>query len=100
MCGFVTEQEAAEKGFTHHGKYYGLPVWIAPDGPDGAVVEPKCRIFGWMIGAICYLEIIFRIIMYPRHEPVFQITTIKPIGRKDESTMQRQPDIFRHRART
>ena len=28
MIGYVTEKEAAREGFTHHGSYYGIPLWM------------------------------------------------------------------------
>lgn len=28
MLGYMSESEAKGHGFTHHGKYFGIPVWI------------------------------------------------------------------------
>lgn len=33
MLGYMTAETAKGHGFTHHGKYFGIPVWIGdPDG--------------------------------------------------------------------
>jgi hypothetical protein len=31
MLGYMTKKEALAIGFTHHGSYYGIPVWITED---------------------------------------------------------------------
>ncbi len=28
MLGYMTAKEAKAEGFTNHGKYFGIPVWI------------------------------------------------------------------------
>lgn len=28
MLGLMTESKAAELGFTHHGSYYGIPIYV------------------------------------------------------------------------
>ena len=28
MLGYMTERQAKANSFTHHGSYYGIPVWI------------------------------------------------------------------------
>lgn len=28
MLGYMSEAKAKAEGFTHHGKYYGIPIWI------------------------------------------------------------------------
>ncbi|MHA6234269.1 hypothetical protein [Pseudomonas fluorescens group sp. PF-69] len=33
MLGYMTAREAKAEGFTNHGKYFGIPVWIGdPEG--------------------------------------------------------------------
>ncbi|GJN50833.1 hypothetical protein [Pseudomonas tohonis] len=34
MLGYMTAQEAKSLGFTHHGKYYGIPVWVGDPHGD------------------------------------------------------------------
>ena len=28
MLGYITEEKAKAEGFTHHGSYYGIPIWM------------------------------------------------------------------------
>lgn len=28
MLGYMSESSAKAEGFTHHGKYYGIPIWV------------------------------------------------------------------------
>lgn len=28
LLGYMTEAEAKASGFTHHGSYYGIPLWV------------------------------------------------------------------------
>lgn len=32
--GHMTAAEALAHGFTHHGKYHGIPVWLSPASPS------------------------------------------------------------------
>lgn len=31
MLGYMTAEQAKANGFTHHGKYYGIPIWMNDD---------------------------------------------------------------------
>jgi len=44
MLGYMTAQKAKAEGFTHHGKYFGIPVWIGD--PDGEMLVATK--FWWM----------------------------------------------------
>jgi hypothetical protein len=33
LLGYMTAAEAKGHGFTHHGSYYGMPLWLAPGAP-------------------------------------------------------------------
>lgn len=52
MLGYMTEKEAAEEGFTHHGSYYGLPIWCALE-EDGLGVRMITK--WWPVMALFYL---------------------------------------------
>lgn len=44
MFGYLAAAQAKAEGFTHHGKYYGIPIWIGD--PEGdCIVATK---FWWM----------------------------------------------------
>lgn len=38
---YLSERRAQQLGFTHHGRIYGVPCWIAEKGPDQVVACPK-----------------------------------------------------------
>lgn len=40
LLGYMTEAEAKQEGFTHHGSYYGIPLWVGEPG-DGMMVATK-----------------------------------------------------------
>lgn len=39
MLGWMTEKQAKQNGFTHHGSYYGIPLWMSDDDqqPDNSI---------------------------------------------------------------
>ena len=47
IFGYMNAKQALAAGFTHHGKYYGIPLWITDpdDDNDGPMVATK---FVWM----------------------------------------------------
>lgn len=80
MLGYITKQEALELGMTHHGSYYGLPVWIGPaETEDGCRIYTKWQPLDYMIGVFCFIENIMRSILFPEDEPMFQISIGKEI---------------------
>lgn len=71
MLGYMTAKDAAEAGFTNHGSYYGIPIWIgAPDSEVPLVatkhvaLEPLMSLFQWIEGAVAAAA-------YPDVEPAF-----------------------------
>jgi hypothetical protein len=71
MLWYMTAEKAKQEGFTHHGKYYGIPVWIGdPDGDcmvatKWAPLEPLMTLFH-------YIEGFMHSMMHPYDEPYFQ----------------------------
>lgn len=41
MLGYITEGQAKAEGFTHHGSYYGIPIWLGNLDDDGPTVAAK-----------------------------------------------------------
>lgn len=70
MLGYMTAKEAVKNGFTHHGKYFGVPVWIAPD--NGFMVATKWAPLEYAMTAGHYIEGFLRSVFYPDDEPAFQ----------------------------
>ena len=56
MFGYMTEREAAEKGFTHNGKYYFLPIYI---NPDFQMVAVKFMPFDYLFDLLWWFELNF-----------------------------------------
>ena len=40
MLGYMSAEQARGEGFTHHGRYYGIPIWIG-DPDDTCMVAAK-----------------------------------------------------------
>lgn len=58
MFGYMTKNEAVAHGFTHHGWYYFLPIYIATDIPMVAVkFLPLDFMFDWLLWLECHLNI-------------------------------------------
>lgn len=70
MLGYMTAKEALENGFTHHGKYFGIPVWVAPD--QDFMVATKWAPMEHVMTAAHYIEGFLRSVFRPDDEPVFQ----------------------------
>lgn len=66
MFGYVTKKEAIEKGFTHHGRYYRIPVYISLD--NDFEVTAKWIPFDYLIEFVCYIEIVFCYLFNPEQE--------------------------------
>lgn len=78
MFGYMTAQEALKNGFTHHGKYYGIPVWLAPDDPDFPVAT-KWEPFEHLMILAHHLEGIIQATCFPDDEPSFCFLVGDPI---------------------
>ena len=77
MLGYMTAKDAKEAGFTHHGKYFGIPCWIAPD--LGFMVATKWSPMEYVMTAAHVIEQIMRSILFPNDEPGFQFFIGKEI---------------------
>lgn len=51
---YTTEKKAKQYGFTHHGRYYGVPVWIALS--DEPTVTAKFAPFNYLVELFSYME--------------------------------------------
>jgi hypothetical protein len=58
--GYMTVDEALKNGFTHHGKYYGIPVYLALDNFDFPVATKWAPMEGVMT-VIAFIETYLRI---------------------------------------
>lgn len=70
MLGYMTKKEALTLGFTHHGSYYGIPIWISDD--DIPMVAAKWAPFELVISVVHYIEGFMWPVFFPHEQPGFQ----------------------------
>lgn len=70
MFGQINKKEALGYGATHHGSYYGIPIWINPETslafPKNNMLEPLMLVFAWIE---CFIKTII-----PNSDVNFQFT--------------------------
>lgn len=69
--GYIAPSEAIAKNFTHHGKYFGIPIWISPDDPDCPVIC-KWAPMELLMEAAVFIEQTLGPMMFPGEDAVFQ----------------------------
>lgn len=81
MLGYMTANEAKSLGMTHHGKYFGIPVWIGgvDDHQSGPLVCTKWAPMEYVMSAAHHIEALLRSVMFPDCEPTFQFWVGRPI---------------------
>jgi hypothetical protein len=78
MLGYMTKAAALQAGFTHHGAYYGIPLWLAPYSQDFPVAT-KWAPMEWVMSAFVVIEQTISSIVFPNDEPAFQFSIGEPI---------------------
>jgi len=79
MLGYMTERQAKANGFTHHGSYYGIPVWIRD--PHGEFcVATKWAPFEWLMTAAHVFEGFLLSTFFPERPPAFRFIVKRPIN--------------------
>lgn len=69
--GYMTAREAKAQGFTHHGKYFGIPVWIGHPG-EQMMVATKWAPMEYLMTAFHFIEGFILATFFPEREPMFQ----------------------------
>ena len=78
MLGYMTERQAKANNFTHHGSYYGIPVWIGD--PHGEFrVATKWAPFEFLMSAAHGIEGFLRAMFFPDSPPAFRFVVKRPI---------------------
>ena len=73
MLGYMSPDEARKLGFTHHGRYFGIPLWIGD--PDGnCLVAVKWSPLNWVMDLFHGIEDLVRAIAFPEALPCFQFS--------------------------
>jgi hypothetical protein len=80
MLGYMTAKEALASGFTHHGKYFGIPVWVGNPGEE-MLVAAKWAPMEYLMTAFHHIEGFMRSVLFPEDEPMFQFLIGPPIAR-------------------
>ena len=76
--GYMTAKEALGNGFTHHGTYFGIPLWVAPENPDFPVAA-KWAPMECIVTAAMLIECTMRSCFFPDDEACFQFGVGKKI---------------------
>jgi hypothetical protein len=72
MLGYMTEREASQVGVTHHGSYYGIPLWMGDVDSEAPLVFAKWAPLDILIGLASVVEgLLFPLIHGADAEPVF-----------------------------
>ncbi len=80
MLGYVTPQAALAAGCTHHGRYYGLPIWIGDLDDEAPLVMAKVAWLDWALDVIVHIEGALRDLFRPDDEPGFLFQVGAPIA--------------------
>ena len=79
MMGYMTAKEAKARGFTNHGKYFGLPIWIGDVASDAPIVAAKFAPLEFLLDAWPYINGFLQGLFFPDDEPMFRFLVGKPI---------------------
>ncbi|MEL4370730.1 oligoribonuclease [Shewanella xiamenensis] len=71
LLGYMTEQQALAEGFTNHGSYYGIPVWIG-DVEGDFMVATKWAPLELLMSLFHIIEGVMRPILFPNEPNSFQ----------------------------
>lgn len=81
MLGYMTQDEALSHGLTHHGRYYGIPIWIGD--PYGEFrIAVKWVPLDPLLTLFTYIEAALNQIWYPDREGTFMFFVGKEIKLK------------------
>lgn len=85
MLGFRTVEKAKAIGFTHHGSYYGVPIYLGfagdphADVEEGPAIAVKWAPMDLVFDLFAWMEQTVRPMMFPDDEPGFQFKVGDPI---------------------
>ena len=71
MLGYMTIKQAKALGFTHHGSYYGIPVYIG-DVDGDFLVSAKWWPLDFVMDLASVVEAFILQTFYPEREPSFR----------------------------
>lgn len=71
MLGYTTEKAAKAEGFTHHGSYHGLPIWLGHPESEAPMMAAKWAPLEYLIPLWSCMEGLCSILL--NREPMFMI---------------------------
>jgi hypothetical protein len=78
MLGYMGKQEAKAIGFTHQGRYFGIPLWIT--NSQRPMIVAKWYPMELMVTLLQQSEIYVKLKLFPRKKHLHQLTNVKAIG--------------------
>lgn len=83
--GFMTKHEALSEGFTHHGSYYGIPLWMTET--DEPMICPKHILLEPVMDLFIAIEMfLFPLVHGEDADPVFRFVIKSKIEVDDART--------------
>ena len=77
--GYMTAAEALAEGFTHHGAYYGIPIWIGQVDTEEPLVATKHVALEPLMTFFHAVEGFIGSTFFPGREPAFLFKVGAPI---------------------
>lgn len=64
ILGYTTKAEAIAAGCTHHGSYYGIPLWMGDIDSEAPLVFAKWAPLDFLIGVFAMVENLLAPLVY------------------------------------
>nr|WP_286946263.1 hypothetical protein [Pseudomonas sp. UBA6718] len=78
--GYTTAAEAKALGCTHHGSYYGIPIWMGDIDSEAPLVFAKWAPLDYLILASSFIEgLLFPLVHGPDAQPMFMFKVKGPV---------------------
>ncbi|NNN24367.1 hypothetical protein [Pseudomonas nitroreducens] len=80
LLGYTTAHEAKALGCTHHGSYYGIPIWMGDVDSEAPLAFAKWAPLDLLIPvAACIEGLLFPLVHGTDAEPAFMFKVKEPI---------------------
>jgi len=81
MLGYVTEKAAKASGCSHHGSYYGIPLWMGDIDSEAPLVFAKWAPLDFVIPVFSLIEGLLWPLVHGRDtEPMFMFKVKQAIA--------------------
>ena len=78
MFGYMDQKQALAVGFTHQGKYFGIPLWITHS--QRPMIVAKWYPMEMVISVLQHTEVAIKKRFFPGRKHLHSLTDIKAIG--------------------